>query len=149
MNGPTGPEGPSMQYKCVAYTSLAALDMDEAQLLEIHVAARDLNGIDGISGLLIYNGTHFLQWIEGPPQAIDDLLDRLWRDQRHCSLEVREEHGAGERLFGDWSMELVRVRSPYLHAREDIDKVLPARLPSAIRDRILDMADCISADVDL
>lgn len=136
-----------MQFKCVAYTSLAALDLDERQLRDIQAAARDLNGIDGISGLLIFNGTHFLQWIEGPPLAIDDLMARLRRDPRHSAVEVREERLTNDRLFGGWSMEVVRVRSPYLHACEDIERALPAGLPAAIRHRILAMAECISAEV--
>ena len=138
-----------MQYKCVAYTSLAALDLDERQLLDIHAAARDLNGIDGITGLLIFNGTHFLQWIEGPPQAIDDLVERLRRDPRHTAFELREEHFADERLFGDWSMELVRVRGRVLAAREDLDRALPPDLPDSVRERIAVMGERVSAELRL
>jgi len=138
-----------MQFKCVAYTSLAALDLTEQQLLDIHASARDLNGLDGITGLLLFNGTHFLQWIEGPPQAIDDLVERLRRDPRHSGVEIREDHFANDRLFGDWSMELVRVRTRYLQAREDLVAALPADLPNPIRERIVDMVDRISEDVEL
>lgn len=138
-----------MKYKCVAYTSLAALDMDERQLLEIHATARDFNALDGITGLLLFNGTHFLQWIEGPPGAIDDLVEKLRRDPRHSGFEVRDERWADERLFGHWSMELVRVRSSYLQAREDILHALPDRLPEHVRDRMIGMAERISADVEI
>ena len=138
-----------MQYKCVAYTSLASLDLDEGQLLEILSAARDLNALDGITGLLIFNGTHFLQWIEGPPQAIDELVDKLRRDPRHEGFEVRDERFADERLFGHWSMQLVRVRSRHLQAREDIAHALPGNLPAHVRDRIVGMAERISADVEI
>ncbi|WP_344706442.1 BLUF domain-containing protein [Sphingomonas swuensis] len=136
-----------MQFKYLAYTSLAALDMDEQQLIAIHDSARDLNGLDGITGLLIHNGTHFLQWIEGPPQAVDDLVERLRRDPRHSGFEVRDEGGAEERMFGHWSMNLVRVRSQVLLAREDVTQALPEALPPAIRDRIAAMVERISEDV--
>lgn len=138
-----------MQFKRVAYTSLAALDLTEQQLLDIHSVARDLNGLDGISGLLIFNGTHFLQWIEGPPQAIDDLLVRLKRDPRHDGFEVREEAMVDERLFGDWTMELVRVRGQRLDAREDLEAVLPPGMPEPISERILTMAERVARDVQI
>ena len=66
-----------MQFKSVTYTSLAALDLNDEQLRAIHEEAQSLNGIDGISGLLLFNGTHFLQWIEGPPEAVDELVPSL------------------------------------------------------------------------
>jgi hypothetical protein len=138
-----------VKYKCVAYTSLAALDLDEQQLREIHEAARNLNGLDGISGLLIFNGTHFLQWIEGAPQAIDDLVERLRRDSRHSAFEIREVKFSDERLFGDWSMELVRVRGRYLSSREDLTELLPAALPAHVRERIIAMAEAVAAEVEL
>jgi len=138
-----------VQFKRVAYTSLAALDLTEQQLMDIHSVARDLNGIDGISGLLIFNGTHFLQWIEGPPQAIDDLLFRLKRDPRHDGFEIREEAMVDERLFGDWTMELVRVRGQRLDMREDLEAVLPQGMPEPISDRILTMAARVSSDLQL
>jgi hypothetical protein len=138
-----------LQYKCVTYTSLAALDLSEEQLRSIHEAALSLNGIDGISGLLLFNGTHFLQWIEGPPDAIDELVERLRRDPRHSGFEIRDERMADERIFGDWSMKLVRVRSSFLLAQDDVVPQLPTELPEPVRARILAMVERISEVVEL
>jgi hypothetical protein len=138
-----------MQFKCVTYTSLAALDLSEEQLRSIHEAAHTLNGIDGISGLLLFNGTHFLQWIEGPPDAIDELIERLRRDPRHSGVEIRDERMADERFFGDWSMKLVRVRSNFLLAQDDVAIQLPAGLPDSVSARILNMVERISEEVEL
>jgi hypothetical protein len=138
-----------MQFKCVTYTSLAALDLSEEQLRSIHEAAHTLNGIDGISGLLLFNGTHFLQCVEGPPDAIDDLIERLRRDPRHSGFEIRDERMADERYFGDWSMKLVRVRSNFLLAQDDVAIQLPAELPDSVRARIMNMVERISEDVEL
>jgi hypothetical protein len=138
-----------MQFKCVTYTSLAALDLDEDQLRSIHDAALGLNGIDGISGMLLFNGTHFLQWIEGPPDAIDELIVRLRQDPRHSGFEIRDERMIDERVFGDWSMKLVRVRSNFLLAQDDIVPQLPEGVPDHVRARIMAMVERISEDVEL
>jgi hypothetical protein len=138
-----------MQLKCVTYTSLAALDLDEDQLRAIQGAARDLNGIDGISGLLLFNGTHFLQWIEGPPDAIDELIERLRRDPRHGGVEIRDERMTDSRMFGDWTMKMVQVRCSFPHAQEDVVPQLPKEFPEHLRARVLGMVEKISADVAL
>jgi hypothetical protein len=138
-----------MQFKCVTYTSLAALDLDEDQLRAIHGAARDLNGIDGISGLLLFNGTHFLQWIEGPPESIDELIERLRRDPRHSGFEIRDERWSDRRMFGDWTMKLVRVRSNFQLAQDDVAPQLPEEFPDHLRERVLAMVEKISEDVEL
>lgn len=136
-----------MKYKRVAYTSLAALDIDEGQLLDILKSARDLNAIDGITGLLIFDGSRFLQWIEGPPQAIDDLIERLRRDPRHSAFEIREEGGADDRLFGGWTMEMVQVSGRFFTASDDLAAGLPAGLPDHLRQRVEQMALQVSADL--
>ena len=54
-----------MALTSLTYTSLARLDLQSSDLEEIHRSARELNALDGITGLLVFNGTHFLQIIEG------------------------------------------------------------------------------------
>src|SRR5918997_1989566 len=109
-----------MSLKSLTYTSLARLDLEASDIEAIHRTARELNALDGITGLLIFNGTHFLQIIEGADAAIDELIERLRRDPRHGGLEVRDEWRIEQRSFPDWSMELAHVRSDYFEARDHI-----------------------------
>jgi hypothetical protein len=138
-----------MNLKSLTYTSLARLDLQESDLEAIQRTARDLNALDGITGLLIFNGTHFLQMVEGSDQAIDDLLVRLRRDPRHSGLEVRDQRAIDQRFFPDWSMELVRVSAQRLMARETVTDRLPGKLPDEVRRRVLAMTEAISGSVAL
>ena len=133
-----------MSLKSLTYTSLARLDLQASDLEAIHRTAREVNALEGISGLLIFNGTHFLQIIEGAPDAIDELLDRLRRDPRHNGLEVRDEQQVERRSFPDWSMELVRVKAGYFEARETIADRLPDTVPEEIQLRLFRMTELIS-----
>jgi FAD-dependent sensor of blue light len=133
-----------MVFTSLTYTSLARLDLQSSDLDDIHRSARELNGLDGITGLLVFNGTHFLQIIEGSHDAIEDLLDRLRRDPRHTGLEVRDERRVQKRSFPDWSMELVRVNASYFKARDTIADRLPDTVPEAIRLRLFRMTELIS-----
>ena len=138
-----------MDLKSLTYTSLAKLDLDANDLNDIHRIARHLNSLDGITGLLVFNGTHFLQIIEGAERAIDDLLARLRRDPRHSGLEVRDEHMAEARSFPDWSMELVRVNADYFEARETIEDRIPPTVSASVRDQIHRMTELISGTIQL
>ena len=133
--------------KSLTYTSLARLDLQAADLEAIHRTAREINALEGISGLLIFNGTHFLQVIEGAPNAIDDLVERLRRDPRHSGFELRDERTITERAFPDWSMELVRVSAGYFDALETLENRLPKALPINVRERVFRMTETISGTV--
>ena len=138
-----------MHLKSVTYTSMARLDLTEQEVVEIHRTALRSNALDGITGVLIFNGTHFLQIVEGGPSSVDDLLRRLRQDSRHQALEVRDERLVDRRLFGGWSMELVRVKGRYIEAREQVSRALPGDLPTAVTERILRMTEAISGTVEL
>ena len=138
-----------MTLKSLTYTSLAKLDLDASDLETIHRTAREFNAIEGITGLLIFNGTHFLQIIEGTPQAIDDLVERLRRDPRHSGFEIREERTIETRNLPAWSMVLVRVSASYFEARETVAERLPGGVPTVVRDRILKMTEAISGNIQL
>ena len=128
-----------MQLKTLTYTSRARLDLTSQDLIDIHEAARHFNALDGISGLLIFNGVHFLQIIEGSEAAIDSLLARLRMDDRHSAIEVRDERLIEERSFPDWSMGLCQVTTDSFQASGAVEEVLPDGIAPAVRDRILTM----------
>ena len=138
-----------MQLKSLTYTSLARLDLTTDDLLAIHKTARHRNALNGITGLLIFNGTHFLQVVEGVEDAIDELVDRLRGDPRHHHLEVKDTRSVEARSFPDWTMELARVESRYFEARDAIEKVLPVAVPGEIRAMILAKAEGISGTVSM
>lgn len=133
-----------MDLTSLTYTSLARLDLQAPDLEDIQHTARELNTLDGITGLLVFNGTHFLQIVEGSHEAIDDLIARLRRDPRHSGLEVRDERKVARRSFPDWAMELVRVKAGFFEARETIVDRLPDTVPEEIQLRLLRMTELIS-----
>ena len=133
-----------MNFTTVTYTSLARLDLQEADLEDIHRSAREQNALDGVTGLLVFNGTHFLQIIEGSEQAIEELVERLRMDPRHTGFEIRDRRKVEGRSFPDWSMELVRVKASYFEARDTIADRIPDSVPEAIQARLFRMTELIS-----
>ena len=133
-----------MNLTSVTYTSLARLDLQTSDLEDIHRSARESNALEGITGLLVFNGTHFLQIIEGSETAIEELVERLRKDPRHTGFEVRDQRKVDARSFPDWSMELVRVNASYFEARDTLEDRLPDTVPEAIQARLFRMTELIS-----
>jgi hypothetical protein len=129
-----------MHLKTLTYTSRASLSLTDADLERIATEAQRLNALDGITGLLAFDGSRFLQIIEGSEEAIDDLLERLRNDRRHSSLEVRDERLVEDRSFPSWSMQLVRVSAGYLSAKTEIATSLPDSVSPAVRSLALKMS---------
>jgi hypothetical protein len=109
-------------------------------LAAIHETARHLNALDGISGLLLFDGARFLQIVEGAEDAVDNLVERLRMDSRHSAFEVRDERYVERRSFADWSMELLRVSAGYCKAKDEVGAVLPDTVAEPVRELVLRMS---------
>lgn len=95
--------------RSLTYVSQAAEPMPEEAFNLLGVEASRLNALDGISGLLVFNGASFCQTIEGSPEAVEALLGRLLRDPRHTDVRVIADERVPTRRFRSWDMQLLRV----------------------------------------
>ncbi|RYG10062.1 MAG: BLUF domain-containing protein, partial [Caulobacteraceae bacterium] len=66
--------------------------------------ARPPNARDGVTGALTVVNGKFVQVIEGPAAALDNLLVRLQRDRRHVRIRILARRPILHRAFGDWDM---------------------------------------------
>jgi len=128
-----------LRLKTLTYTSRARLDLRDEEVSAIHQTARHLNALDGISGLLLFDGSRFLQIVEGSEDAVDNLVGRLRMDPRHSAFEIRDERYVERRSFADWSMELVRVSAGYRNAKDEVAAALPASVSAPVRDLVIRM----------
>ncbi len=134
-----------MRLKTLTYTSRARLDLSDEDLAAIHQSARHLNALDGISGMLLFDGARFLQILEGAEDAIDTLVERLRMDPRHSAFEVRDERYVERRSFPDWSMELVRVSVGFRNATDEVATVLPDLVAAPVRELVFRMTGALAA----
>lgn len=78
-------------------------DMDIAALAE---TCRRNNERLNLTGLLHYNGDHFLQVMEGGRVEVSAMYHRILRDRRHSNIILLSCSDARERLFPTWAMGL-------------------------------------------
>ena len=101
----------------IVYCSQVAQHMDQEALEKIIVTAKHHNPRFGITGLLVFGGGIFFQWLEGPRDNVTSLFKIITADPRHSEIVLlTKEDEFRERLFPNWDMELVEA--------EDIRAVL-------------------------
>ncbi len=96
------------------YASAATGDWQPAVLLELLHGARHRNTRAGVTGMLAFSSGTFLQFLEGPEQAVNATLVRIRKDSRHADLTVLVRREASARWFPDWSMGF-----------EELDQIIP------------------------
>lgn len=113
----------TLLYRSSARPGLLASDLND--IINESVAR---NPALGITGLLLHGRLEavaaapgeFVQWIEGPEDAVESLYERIEDDPRHTDADVLHRGPTDDlagrginledgRLFPDWSMRLVRM----------------------------------------
>jgi hypothetical protein len=81
--------------------------MSNEALRELVTKSAEHNRALGITGLLVLSGDQFIQALEGPADAVNDLYAQIARDSRHHHLRLISYEPIGETYFDDWGMALV------------------------------------------
>lgn len=106
--------------KGLVYRSRALASFDQAQLKSLADHAAANNEDLGITGYLYYENGYFLQYIEGPPTLLEDLMMKIAEDPRHQVLSVLRSEELGQRKFPTWQMRwlsqsvLVSIRMEHI-----------------------------------
>ena len=79
-----------------------------AEMERIRGAAMRHNPPLGVHTALLYQSGWFVQWKEGPGDAMVSLMARVARDPRHHSLRVIHSSHGPRLLDGPWSMAIVQ-----------------------------------------
>ena len=106
----------------LVYFSRACAAMDAAAIDRIVEVSQRNNPALGITGLLVFGGGVFFQWLEGPRDSVTGLMAKLPSDARHQDIVILSaSEDSHVRLFPQWAMELVNttdIRTVLLEALE-------------------------------
>jgi hypothetical protein len=100
------------------YVSSAHKLLSDGELFELLNQSRTWNKEHNITGMLLYKGGNFMQYIEGEKENILSLYDRIVKDRRHHGIIKIDTANINERNFHDWSMG-------FRNMDKDKDKALP------------------------
>ncbi|MBK5929490.1 BLUF domain-containing protein [Halochromatium salexigens] len=88
----------------LCYASTATRELNRDDLLQILNYARQHNAEQGITGLLLFQGGHFLQVLEGEADQIRNLFKQISKDERHHQITLLFEELVSRSQYPDWSM---------------------------------------------
>lgn len=91
------------------YLSSATELWTDEELQRLLAESRANNAEVGVTGVLLYSGGNFIQTLEGPPDAVDDLMARVSEDPRHKDVYVVRRDEITDRAFAEWSMGFRQV----------------------------------------
>lgn len=95
-----------MPLRAVAYASEATSGLSMDHVDDLARAAACFNFEAGVTGVLLYDGLRFLQYIEGPEDSINVVYSRILSARSHIELGRGRVSG---RFFPYWSMRLLWV----------------------------------------
>lgn len=88
----------------VVFTSRATANFSRQEVKELCDRAAARNQMAGITGLFLFDGTRFLQALEGDEIAVVALMKRIAENSRHFNMDIIWSHKIERREFHEWSM---------------------------------------------
>ena len=80
-------------------------DTSSNSLTDIYDISQKNNLESGISGCLLVGSNSYLQLLEGPDPAVENLYSKIKTDSRHKKVKKLFEQDIEEKLFSSWSMK--------------------------------------------
>jgi Sensors of blue-light using FAD len=95
----------------LVYVSSAVKLFGSEELTELLEKSRKNNSALGITGMLLYKDGNFMQFLEGPKEAVLGLLNKVKDDPRHRGLIVMLQEDHNGREFEQWAMAFKMIDS--------------------------------------
>ena len=88
----------------LVYVSSAVRLLSHEEIDYLLRRARERNKEYGVTGILLYIGGNFMQYIEGPRDNLDVIYKIIQEDELHRGLILVSREAIESRQFDDWAM---------------------------------------------
>ena len=106
----------------LVYTS--RINCNREEIDEIAHRSIQKNALFKMTGTLISDATHFLQFLEGPSAAAGDTILRIMTDRRHDDVRILICEPTQTRIFSDWHMKHTFMELPERAISEKMENFL-------------------------
>jgi Sensors of blue-light using FAD len=125
----------------LVYSSYAKSDLGYHDLKDIMEKSEKNNQSEGITGLLCYGDSVFLQILEGDRTIVSKTYHRIALDTRHHTPELIECIPIESRLFGIWSMKAVNISN--LNSQEVRNVILKYSASTTLQPHTMTSQQCL------
>ena len=91
------------------YVSQALTGLEYPDLVNILEKSERNNKSAGVTGMLAFGDSMFLQLLEGSRRVVSQTYNRILLDKRHFNAELIDFSEIDHRDFGLWSMRAVQI----------------------------------------
>ncbi|PKH70333.1 F420H(2):quinone oxidoreductase [Stenotrophomonas sp. Betaine-02u-21] len=98
-----------MPIQALTYTSDAAPGLGADQVEWLARKAAVFNVQAGVTGVLLFDGSRFLQYLEGPQDGLEVVFSRILNAKLHSNVVELGRGRSGRRNFHYWSMRRFSV----------------------------------------
>ena len=141
---------PDDALQSLLYVSTAEVPFTSVDLVNLTSRSEYANEKRDITGYLWFDGSMFLQYLEGPADSIDTLETKIANDPRHSIVKrFTRSLPADERRFTGWSMRLMNDNERFEMHMEGVlvalleipqdDEPSQARSPWTLTDRLSEL----------
>ncbi|MFZ9038767.1 MAG: BLUF domain-containing protein [Gammaproteobacteria bacterium] len=95
---------PDADLDALVYVSSAVRLLNHEEIDYLLRRARERNKEYGVTGILLYIGGNFMQYIEGPRDNVDIIYKIIQEDELHSGIILVSREAIESRQFGDWAM---------------------------------------------
>lgn len=96
-----------MPIQAIAYTSEAVPGLGLDTVDDLARKAAEFNKQAGVTGLLLFDGARFLQYLEGPEDGITEVYSRVQNSRSHTGMVELGRARTGRRHFPYWAMRML------------------------------------------
>lgn len=96
-----------MPIRAIAYASEAIPGLCLDEIDDLTRSASRFNMDAGVTGVLLYDGARFLQYIEGPEDSINIVYSRILASAQHREVIELGRGFVSGRCFPYWSMRML------------------------------------------
>ena len=93
----------------IVYISEPGTALFDDDVIGIIQQSESNNAERGITGVLLYDGEHFLQVLEGEARTVWDTYADILADPRHSNVRTVHEGPIARRMFDRWGMAYRRI----------------------------------------
>ncbi|MDI9244835.1 BLUF domain-containing protein [Marinobacter sp. CHS3-4] len=113
----------------------------EPNVARILMTSRRNNARREIVGGLYYGDGFFFQYLEGEENAVNELYDRIAKDDRHRSISTLVHEPLSSRSFSNWSMKYVPLSSDVrkLLEKHDMTSFQPLSFNRELCEEMIDL----------
>lgn len=110
-----------MALRAFAYVSEAVEGIDGTGIDRILAEASSFNRVAGVTGVLMFDGRRFLQYIEGPDDGVAPVEQRVINARSHRQVRELARGEVATRHFPRWTMASARIEPEVMNAVVDAD----------------------------